>query len=198
MTHEEELRWVSDVLKAMPRPEPPADLRDRIHLRLAAEPLPAPAPSPRRRAPSASNWGFFMAGLVAALVVLVVGARFYSSTLLGTSSQVANLPVLQTAAVTQDSNLAVQIGFDVIQDVSGVTFEVDLPEGLRFVNASGEPVQGQSVSWKGSLKAGNTVVPITLRGVQPGTWALTATVRKGDFVQKTRILIPVQRAGTYL
>ncbi|MNT92445.1 hypothetical protein D3C72_2337320 [compost metagenome] len=52
-------------------------------------------------------------------------------------------------------------------------------------------MMAQSVSWKGSLKTGKTVVPIVVRGVQPGRWTIEAYVRKGAMTRKTTIVMPV-------
>ena len=49
-----------------------------------------------------------------------------------------------------------------------------------------------SVSWKGSLEKGKTVVPIVVRGIRPGRYEIEAFVRKGSMKRKTTIVLPVQ------
>jgi hypothetical protein len=105
--------------------------------------------------------------------------------------QNSSLPNIQTAVVQQNTDVAVNIGFDVAQNVEDVTFQIDLPEGLQFVDDKHQPLLAQSVSWKGSLKTGKTVVPIVVRGVQPGKWTIEAYVRKGPMLRKTTIVMPV-------
>lgn len=101
------------------------------------------------------------------------------------------MPSIQTAAVTPGQNVDVQIGFNVTQDVKDVTFQIDLPKGLKFVDADGQPIESRTVAWKGELKTGKTVVPVTVRGVQPGKWEILATVRKNQMAQQTKIVLPV-------
>ena len=105
--------------------------------------------------------------------------------------QPSNLPRIETAAVSANTNVAVNIGFDVASRVEGVTYQIDLPEGLQFVDDHGKPMLAQSVAWKGSLEQGKTVVPIVVRGVRPGNYEIQAYVSKGAMRQKTTIVLPV-------
>ncbi len=177
---ESELTEIFALLKDRKAPELPEGFMEKLHLKLAQEPAPAPAaPLWLERVRGLFNWPSLAAGAVAAAVVIsVVNLR-------------APVPTIQTASVTEAAQMAVNIGFDVDKDVEGVTFQIDLPEGLEFVDAEGQPVVAQSVSWEGALKRGKTVVPVTVRGTQPGRYEILATVRKNQMVRTTRIVVPV-------
>jgi hypothetical protein len=191
-----EVRELVSLLHAVPAEPMPAALPGRIFAALAELPDEAPAPStaptPDRptvlaQAPVAAtpwwkriNLPSAMAGAVAAATLLFVW-----------NVQNSQLPNIQTAEVRQNQDVAVNIGFDVATSVEDVTFQIDLPEGLQFVDDKHQPLLAQSVSWKGTLKSGKTVVPIVVRGVQPGKWNIEATVRKGAMMRKTTIVMPV-------
>lgn len=189
--HLEELSAVMAMLRDRKAPEAPLDLMDKIRQRLADEPAPVPQQDPGvlTRLARLINWpslaaGAVAAGTIIALVTVVVRNQ-------------APLPTIQTAAVAVSSPTSVNIGFDVAQDVNDVTFTIDLPEGLEFVDADNQPVDSQTISWQGALKRGKTVVPITVRGVQPGRFEILATVRKNQFAQTTKIVVPIEgRQGT--
>jgi hypothetical protein len=101
------------------------------------------------------------------------------------------MPPLETAAVSVKEDVALNIGFDVAQSVEDVTFQIDLPEGLQFVDDNRQPMLAQSVAWKGSLVEGKTVIPIVVRGVRPGRYEIQAFVRKGPMMRKETIVLPV-------
>ncbi len=176
----EELAEIFALLKDRKAPELPEGFMRKLHMRLAQESDPIPAgPLWLERLKGRFNWPSLAVGAVAAAVVIsVVNLR-------------TPVPTIQTAAVSEATQMAVNIGFDVDKDVEGVTFQIDLPAGLEFVDAEGQPVVAQSVSWEGSLKRGKTVVPVTVRGSQPGRYEILATVRKNHMVRTTRIVVPV-------
>lgn len=185
--HLAELKAVVAMLKSRKAPDAPADLMDRIRTRLEAEPLPAKAEPERRvlgRVASLINWPSLAAGAVAAGLLLTVGTLVLRTQ--------APLPTIQTAAVSVATPTAVNIGFDMAEDVDRVTFTIDLPDGLQFLDANNQPVEAQTISWEGSLKRGKTVVPITVQGVQPGKYEILATVRKNQFAKSTKIVLPVE------
>jgi hypothetical protein len=198
-----EVRWVTELLHAVP-PEPmPEELPSRVFAALAALPDEAPVAEPAVTVTKAEpkpagavlagapvpatpwfkrfNWPSAVAGAVAAVALLFVW-----------NVQNSALPKIETAAVSPNTDVAVNIGFDVASNVDDVTFQIDLPEGLRFVDDKHQPLLAQSVSWKGALKEGKTVVPIVVRGVVPGKWTIEAYVRKGPMMRKTTIVMPVQ------
>ncbi len=176
----DELQWVVAQLKAQPHPKAPSELAARLHLRLAAEPVPARKPVfdiPR----SLLNWPSLGLGAAVAAALMFVVLR---------SSQPS--VGIQVAAVPVDRNVGVQIAFGVDRDVKDVTFDIKLSDGLRFVDAKGQPVNTQEVSWKGELMRGKTVVPVTVRGIRPGKWDILAIVRKNQMARATQIIVPVQ------
>lgn len=182
--HLEQLRWVIAQLEAQPQPKAPPDLAAKLHLRLASEPAPARIRMVDRLR-GAFNWPSVASGaLVAAAVMFYV--------LRGMQPSVG----IQVAAVPVDQNVGVQIAFDVGQDVKGVTFDIKLSDGLRFVDAKGQPVDTQEVKWQGELLRGKTVVPVTVRGVRPGKWEILAVVRKDQMARATQIIVPVQAGQT--
>lgn len=175
----DQLRGVVALLHAVPREPLPENLQARIHDALAAlpnQPFVTPVPWWRR-----FNLASAAVGAAVAVAAIVIWQM-----------QPSSLPRIETAAVQENTNVAVNIGFDVASNVDDVIFQVDLPDGLKFVDGNSQPMQAQSVSWKGSLKKGNTVIPIVVRGVRPGRWDITAYVRKGAMVRKTTIEVPVQ------
>lgn len=178
---EGELKEIFALLKDRKAPDLPEGFMEKLHLRLALEPDPQPAGSRFfQRFKGLFNWPSLAVGAVAAAVLIsVVNLRM-------------PVPTIQTASVSEATQMAVNIGFDVDKDVDGVTFQIDLPEGLEFVDAEGQPVVAQSVSWEGTLKRGKTVVPVTVRGTQPGRYEILATVRKNQMVRTTRIVVPVE------
>lgn len=157
------------------RVEMPVDLPERIHRALEQE----PSLSVHKK-----HWF--------SLPSLGIGATIAAAALIAILKFGTPLPSIQTAAVSQGQDVAVQIGFNVTQDVDDVTFQIDLPKGLQFVDAEGQPVEARTVSWKGELKAGKTVVPVTVKGVQPGKWEILATIRKNSLAQQTKIILPVE------
>ncbi|MDB5096743.1 MAG: hypothetical protein JWM80_1164 [Cyanobacteria bacterium RYN_339] len=179
----QQLEAVKVLLRAVPREILPAGLAPRLHGALEAlpaegaltSPLIAPVPLKRRL-----NWPSAAVGAVAAAAMVF----FWHI-------QPTNLPRIETAAVSTNTNVAVNIGFDVASRVEGVTYQIDLPEGLQFVDDHGKPMLAQSVAWKGSLEEGKTVVPIIVRGMRPGKYEIQAYVRKGAMRQKTTIVLPV-------
>lgn len=177
----DELREIFALLKDRKAPELPEGFMEQLHLRLAEEDAPAPAkPQFLVSILGLFNWPSLAVGAVAAAILIsVINLR-------------APVPTIQTAAVSEATQVAVNIGFDVDKDVDGVTFQIDLPAGLEFVDAEGQPVVAQSVSWEGTLKRGKTVVPVTVRGAQPGRYEILATVRKNQMIRTTRIVVPVE------
>jgi hypothetical protein len=177
--HLDDLRWVIAQVQAQPKMKAPPDLAAKLHMRLALEGPPKSA-SLVERFRAMVNVPSLAFGAVAAAVLMFVVLR-------GPQPPVG----IQVSAVPVDQNVAVQIAFDVGQDVEDVTFDIALQDGLKFVDDKGQPLQTQTVSWKGALKKGNTVVPVTVRGVRPGRWELLATVRKNQLSRRTQIIIPV-------
>lgn len=187
----DEEAWIKRVLaEAATGPEPlPEGLENRIFGALHALPEEPRAASEVARALAgapvkASRWRFswISGGLGAAIAAVLFAVVLPRST---------PLPRIETAAVQVQQNAAVSIGFDVAQSVENVTYEITLPEGLRFVGEDSQPVGGQSVTWQGALREGKTVVPIVVRGMRPGTYEILATVRKGPMMKQTTIVVPV-------
>lgn len=179
--HLKELQLLATLLHDRKAPPAPPDLLGRIRDRLAQEPLPEPVSRPLGRL---INWPSLTVGAVAAGLVLWVGMTVLKSQ--------TPLPSIQTAAVSVARPTSVNIGFDVERDVDGVTYTIDLPKGLEFLDANNQPVDAHSITWQGQLKRGKTVVPITVRGIQPGRYEILATVRKNQFAQTTKIVLPVE------
>lgn len=171
-----ELQEVQRLIRTRKAPPAPPDLMERIHRKLEAEPA---APRFRISWPSMAS-GAIAAALVIGLVTVLL-------------RQQAPLPSIQTAAVQVAQPAAVTIGFDVARDVEDVTYEIELPEGLEFVDSANQPIEARSVTWQGALRRGKTVVPITVRGLQPGRYEILATVRKNQFAQTTKIVVPVEK-----
>jgi anti-sigma factor RsiW len=187
------LKEIEGLLALVPTEPVPDGLAERIHAALEALPadiafprhsLPSPPPSRGReqRGGWRLHWRSALVG--GAVAAAALGFAFWSAPAL-------HVPTIETAAVTVKQDVAVNIGFDVASTVDNVTFQIDLPEGLQFIDDHAQPLAAQSVSWRGSLKAGKTVVPILVRGVRPGRYAIEAYVKKGAMMRKTTIMLPV-------
>jgi predicted anti-sigma-YlaC factor YlaD len=180
------------LLRAVPREELPVGLPAR--LKAAIDGLPVDVvPTVERQSAATTlasvplrrrfNWTSAVVGAAAAVGMFFVW-----------NMQTAKLPNIETAAVSTNTDVAVNIGFDVAQSVDGVTFQIDLPEGLNFVDDKSHPMLAQSVAWRGSLKEGKTVVPVVVRGLRPGRYEIQAYVSKGAMRKKTTIVLPVTGA----
>lgn len=189
----QEMQAVVALLRAVPREELPAQLAGNVSQALAALPetgVPVgtvetgTVRAVNRRANGRARWSNWASGFAGA-----AAAAFFFACLQGLP---VGLPRIETAAVSVQTDVAVNIGFDVDESVDNVTFQINLPEGLKFVDEKSQPMLAQSVSWKGSLKEGKTVVPIVVRGVRPGRYEIEAFVKKGPMMRKTTILLPVQ------
>lgn len=173
------LQALREQVRSLPRPQLPAGFRQRFHLALAAEPLPT---RPwHHRFLSSLNWPSMALGAAAA-------AAF--SLFLGHAPDPGI--TLEANAVPLGQNVAVQVAFEVQEDVDDVTFDIRLPEGLRFVDAKGKAMEESRVTWQGQLRKGRTVVPIAVRPLQPGRWEIQAVVRKARNIRETHIVLPVR------
>ncbi|MEB3221486.1 MAG: zf-HC2 domain-containing protein [Candidatus Sericytochromatia bacterium] len=186
-----ELAATVALLRACPRPAPPASLVSRVARALAEADRPGAAPTPLAvRVPvvaAGRRWAW------SHLASAVGGAAVACAALLvWTWLPGVGVPTIETAAVSVRQDVAVNIAFDLDERVDGVVFQVDLPEGLQFIDESSQPMLAQSVSWRGSLEKGRTVVPIVVRGVRPGRYAIEAYVRKGPLKRRTTVLLPVE------
>ncbi|MBU6429307.1 MAG: hypothetical protein KGR26_09875, partial [Cyanobacteria bacterium REEB65] len=149
---------VEQLLRAQTRPKAPADLAARLHQRLASEPAPRrPWHAGIGKLLLGISWPSLGAGGVVAVALTLIVMR---ATRPAVGIQVASVPVNQ--------NVGLQIAFDVGRNVQDVTFDIKLSDGLKFVDAKGQPVSTQEVRWTGELMQGKTVVPVTVRGVRPG------------------------------
>lgn len=178
-TELDDLRWVIAQVKAQPSVKAPPDLAQKLHMRLALEGVPK-SESWVDKLRGMVNWPSLGAGAAVAAALMFAVLR-------GPQPAVG----IQVSAVPVDHNVAVQIAFDVDQDVKDVTFDIQLQEGLQFVDGKGQPLTTQTVSWQGSLKRGTTVVPVTVRGVRPGRFEILAVVRKDQLAKRTQIIVPV-------
>lgn len=187
----DEEAWVKQVLGQVPPTALPEGLEARVFEALhalpeapcaASEVARALAEAPVPASPSRWRFSWISGGLGAAIAAVLFLVVLPRST---------PLPRIETAAVEVQQNVAVSIGFDVASSVEDVTYEIALPDGLRFVGEDSQTLEAQSVKWQGALVAGKTVVPIVVRGMRPGTYEILATVRKGAMVKHTTIVVPV-------
>lgn len=181
-TVQHQLTAVKTLLRSVPREEMPAGLPGRVAAALEHAAGSVEVPGKVMALPSRKrmSWGSAIAGAAAAVALFLVW-----------NVQTSKLPTIETAAVSTNTDVAVNIGFDVASSVDGVTFQVDLPDGLKFVDDKSHPMLAQSVAWRGSLKQGKTVVPIVVRGTRPGRYEIEAYVSKGAMRKKTTIVLPV-------
>lgn len=177
--HLDEMRWVIEQVKAQPRVTAPADLAQKLHMRLALEGKPRKF-GVFEKIREIISWPSLATGAAVAAAVMFIVLR-------GPQPIVA----IQASAVPLDRNVSVQIAFDVGEDVQDVTFDIKLQEGLKFVDGEGQPISDQQVTWKGELKRGKTVIPVMVRGIRPGRFEILAVVRKNQLARETRIIIPV-------
>ncbi|MEB3236844.1 MAG: zf-HC2 domain-containing protein [Candidatus Sericytochromatia bacterium] len=181
--HVSTLRTIQEQVRAMPKPALPEDFRRKLHLALAAEPVPV------------RPWHVrLLSGLN--LPSLALGAASAAALTFFLWRPPGPGIVLEATAVPVGQDVAVQVAFEVQEDVRDVTFDVRLPEGLRFVDGRGRDLPESQVTWQGELRKGRTVVPIAVRGLQPGRWEITAVVRKDRSIRETHIVLPVTGDGT--
>jgi anti-sigma factor RsiW len=165
----------------------PEDLAEGIlkGLRQASRPVGGRASRTTRARAVKPRWNHFFSGLVGAAAT--VAAVFVWSYLPG-----VGVPTLEARAVPVSQDVAVHIQFEADERLDGVVFQVDLPEGLKFIDDSSSPLLAQSVSWRGALEKGKTVVPIVVRGTRPGNYTIEAVVRKGPLIRRTTVVLPVE------
>jgi len=199
-------------LRALAVDAPDDGFRAALHLRLAAEPAPAAvgffATSFHRalawlRERRAWLWpvGGLAAGVAAyALLVAVHGDPLRPQTVqpqvaLAEPRAVASGPVWPSFRVPFSKVAVIKLAFAAEVAVEDVTFEVTLPEGLAFWS-SGKRLDERTFRWPGRLDAGENLVPIAVRGDQPGRYPVVATVEIGGRVLEHRVVLDVQKEGT--
>jgi anti-sigma factor RsiW len=67
----------------------------------------------------------------------------------------------------------VKIDFASAKDIDDVSFEVLLPDGLRFFSG-GQELAARSFQWHGKLSTGSNVVPVAVKGSRPGRYRVIA------------------------
>ena len=199
-------------LRALAVDAPDEGFRAALHLRLAAEPGPAAlgffATSFHRslawlRERRAWLWpvGGLAAGVAAyALLVAVHGNPLRTQIVQPQVAQaepraVASGPVWPSFRVPFSKVAVIKLAFAAEVAVEDVTFEVTLPEGLAFWS-SGKRLEERTFRWPGRLDAGENLVPIAVRGDQPGRYPVVATVEIGGRVLEHRVVLDVQKEGT--
>ena len=120
-----------------------------------------------RRAVAARPLGYALAtAMVAAL--LASGA-----TLAVTRRHAAPELVAQTYRVPATKVALVKVDFVAAQAIDDVSFEITLPDGLRFVSG-GEMLAERSFRFQGKLAAGSNPIPIAVKGPRAGRYKLIA------------------------
>jgi hypothetical protein len=199
-------------LRALAVDAPDDGFRAALHLRLAAEPAPAAIGFFATSFHRSSAWlrerrawlwpvGGLAAGVAAyALLVAVHGNPHRTQTVqpqveLAEQRAVASGPVWPSFRVPFSKVAVIKLAFAAEVAVEDVTFEVTLPEGLAFWSG-GKRLDERTFRWPGRLDAGENLVPIAVRGDQPGRYPVVATVEIGGRVLEHRVVLDVQKEGT--
>jgi hypothetical protein len=85
----------------------------------------------------------------------------------------------------------VKLTFAAEVTVEDVTFEVSLPEGLVFWSR-GERLAERSFRWPGRLEAGETQLPVAVRGERPGRYRVRARVLAAGHTLEHEVLLDVK------
>jgi hypothetical protein len=177
------------------RVDPPSEpFASRLHQRLvAAGPPPAPIHRLRGwlRARPHVTWP-------AAGVLAGAGTFALLMWLAGTPpARVATSPA-PTAALTGESTYRVpaskvalvRLNFAAEVVVDGVTFDVELPEGLAFWSR-GKSLPERRFRWAGRLEAGDNWIPIAIKAERPGRYRVLARVHAGEQVLENQVVLEV-------
>jgi hypothetical protein len=84
----------------------------------------------------------------------------------------------------------VRLNFAAEVVVDGVTFDVELPEGLAFWSR-GQSLPERQFRWAGRLEAGDNWIPIAIKAERPGRFRVLARVHAGEQVLENQVVLEV-------
>jgi hypothetical protein len=169
-------------LRDEPLPEEP--FRSSLHRKLVAAGPPEPSGVAARLRPLLP-WLWPLSGALAGVLAFLVSARVAAPV---QQASTPALPVVATVAPPRPapalpgtevpaSKVAIlKRDFTVDVAVEEAEFQVSLPEGLAFW-VGGEALAERSFSWVQPLKEGSNVVPVAVRGREPGRYTVSARAR---------------------
>ena len=147
----------------------PAGFQAELHFKLAAAKPAEASLGERFRSWLAARPFAFAAAAAALSALLAVGGTL---ALLGKSSGTA--PVALAGFRVPEAKVAlVKIDFVSGKEIDDVSFEILLPDGLRFYSG-GHELAERSFQWQGKLNSGSNLVPITVKGNRPGLYHVIA------------------------
>ena len=85
--------------------------------------------------------------------------------------------------------LPVEISFNAATNLTGLDFEVSLPEGIKFVSEDQEVENSRSLSWQGDLKKGFNKIPMLMEATEPGRYPIETKIKKGKSASKKTVWI---------
>ena len=173
-----------------------------LHRRLVAEPVPGPAGLGERVSTWLRDRRFWLwpatgiaSGLaVYALLVVLHGNPTGMKPGAAAVSQpaVATDTILPSFRIPSSKVAVIKLAFTAEVAVEDVTFQVTLPEGLHFWSG-GQRLAERTFRWPGRLEAGENLIPIAVRGDEPGRYPVVATVEVGGRVLEQTVVMDVQK-----
>lgn len=161
-------------LRALRTPRSKGEFQACLHQKLvAAGPPHAPGFGVRLRGllawPRAAAWP--VAGMLAGAFTFLV----LSWQAMEIPSNVAAIAEIPAHSVPSSKVAVIKLNFSADVAVDDAVFEVILPEGLAFWS-SGQRLAERSFRWNGRLDRGDNLIPIAVRGDQPGTYRIVTRV----------------------
>lgn len=202
------------LLQSLREPVPDAGFHARLHLSLVAAGPPSPAGFwtrvriwSRRAAQTRVLWP--MVGVACGVAtfftlsalrptgpgptaVARVSTQPPATTPAGVVAATSPLGVVAPSYAIPAAKVAVvRLTFAAEVTVEDVTFEVWLPEGLAFWS-QGERLAERSFRWPGRLDAGETHVPIAVRGERPGRYRVRARLLAAGHTLEHEVVLDVK------
>ena len=101
------------------------------------------------------------------------------------------MPAASLAYRVPESKVAlVKIDFIAERAVDEVSFELTLPDGLRFFSG-GKELAERSVRWTGRLSAGSNPIPIAVKGPKAGRYRVIAHAMGTDLDVTHEVVLEV-------
>jgi hypothetical protein len=180
-------RDVRDALRALRVDPPDRGFQTALRRKLLAAGAPVPV-TPWRRllgalARPAVLWP--VAGAVAGLLVLALGATFLRAGAPREQAVAASVTVLPATKVA-----VVRLNLTADVAVDGARIRVSLPPELSFW-VDGRELPQRTFEWTQALGAGDNEIPIAVRGQRPGRYRIAVSARIGDDRVEDEIVLEV-------
>jgi hypothetical protein len=98
------------------------------------------------------------------------------------------------AELPLDKVAVIRLHFKAEVAIEGVSFKIQLPEGLVFWN-DGKQLAARSFAWMGALQSGENVIPIAVRALRSGSFRVVAVAQSGKQSMEHQVLFKVTESG---